>query len=91
VNLINLLIQKEQSRKFQELNKKEEKINTVIINIIENKFYIDQIKSLIFNDLSKFYQYFKTIYYLINQDIAVVNLINLLIQKEQSRKFQKQK
>jgi hypothetical protein len=32
VNLINLLIQKEQSRKFQELDKKEEKINTIIIN-----------------------------------------------------------
>jgi hypothetical protein len=32
VNLVNLLIQKEQSRKLQELNKKEEKINTVITN-----------------------------------------------------------
>jgi hypothetical protein len=32
VNLINLLIQKEQSRKLQELNKKEEKINIIIIN-----------------------------------------------------------
>jgi hypothetical protein len=35
VDLINLLIQKEQSRKFQELNKKEEKINTIIINQID--------------------------------------------------------
>jgi hypothetical protein len=35
VDLVNLLIQKEQSRKFQELNKKEEKINTVIINQID--------------------------------------------------------
>jgi hypothetical protein len=32
VNLINLLVQEEQSRKFQKLNKKEEKINTIIIN-----------------------------------------------------------
>jgi hypothetical protein len=32
VDLINLLIQEEQSRKFQGLNKKEEKINTVTIN-----------------------------------------------------------
>jgi hypothetical protein len=32
VNLINLLIQKKQSRKFQELDKKEEKINIIIIN-----------------------------------------------------------
>jgi hypothetical protein len=32
VDLINLLIQKEQSRKLQELDKKEEKINTIIIN-----------------------------------------------------------
>jgi hypothetical protein len=32
MDLINLLIQEEQFRKFQELDKKEEKINTVIIN-----------------------------------------------------------
>jgi hypothetical protein len=32
VDLINLLIQEEQSRKFQKLNKKEKKINTIIIN-----------------------------------------------------------
>jgi hypothetical protein len=32
VNLINLLIQKKQSRKFQKLNKKKEKINTIITN-----------------------------------------------------------
>jgi hypothetical protein len=32
VNLINLLIQKEQSRKLQGLDKKEEKINTIITN-----------------------------------------------------------
>jgi hypothetical protein len=32
VDLINLLIQKEQSRKLQELDKKEEKINTVSTN-----------------------------------------------------------
>jgi hypothetical protein len=35
VNLINLLIQEEQSRKFQELDKKEEKINTVTTNQID--------------------------------------------------------
>jgi hypothetical protein len=34
VDLINLLIQEEQSRKFQELDKKEEKINTIITNQI---------------------------------------------------------
>jgi hypothetical protein len=34
VNLINLFIQEKQSRKFQELNKKEEKINIIIINQI---------------------------------------------------------
>jgi hypothetical protein len=32
VDLINLLIQKEQSRKLQELDKKKEKINTVTTN-----------------------------------------------------------
>jgi hypothetical protein len=32
VDLINLLIQEEQFRKFQELDKKEEKINIIIIN-----------------------------------------------------------
>jgi hypothetical protein len=32
VDLINLLIQEEQFRKFQELDKKEEKVNTIIIN-----------------------------------------------------------
>jgi hypothetical protein len=32
VDLINLLIQKEQSKKFQELNKKEEKVNIILIN-----------------------------------------------------------
>jgi hypothetical protein len=32
VDLINLLIQEKQSRKLQELNKKEEKVNTIIIN-----------------------------------------------------------
>jgi hypothetical protein len=32
VDLINLLIQEEQSRKLQKLNKKEEKINIIIIN-----------------------------------------------------------
>jgi hypothetical protein len=32
VDLINLLIQEKQSRKFQKLDKKEEKINTVTIN-----------------------------------------------------------
>jgi hypothetical protein len=35
VDLINLLIQEKQSRKFQELNKKEEKINIIIINQID--------------------------------------------------------
>jgi hypothetical protein len=32
VDLVNLLIKKEQSRKFQELNKKEEKVNTITTN-----------------------------------------------------------
>jgi hypothetical protein len=32
VDLINLLVQEEQSRKLQELNKKEKKINTLITN-----------------------------------------------------------
>jgi hypothetical protein len=32
VNLINVLIQEKQSRKLQELNKKEEKINIIITN-----------------------------------------------------------
>jgi hypothetical protein len=32
VDLINLLIQKKQFRKLQELNKKEEKINIITIN-----------------------------------------------------------
>jgi DNA repair exonuclease SbcCD ATPase subunit len=32
VDLINLLIQEEQFRKFHELDKKEEKINIIIIN-----------------------------------------------------------
>jgi hypothetical protein len=32
VDLINLLIQEEQSRKLQKLDKKEEKINTIITN-----------------------------------------------------------
>jgi hypothetical protein len=32
VNLINLQIQEKQFRKFQKLNKKEEKVNTVITN-----------------------------------------------------------
>jgi hypothetical protein len=32
VDLVNLLVQEKQSKKFQELDKKEEKINTVIIN-----------------------------------------------------------
>jgi mRNA-degrading endonuclease RelE of RelBE toxin-antitoxin system len=32
VDLINLLIQKKQFRKFQKLDKKEKKINTIIIN-----------------------------------------------------------
>jgi hypothetical protein len=58
------------------------------INIAGDKFDIDQIKSRIFNNLSKFYQHFRIIYYLMNQDIAVVDLINLLIQEEQSIKFQ---
>jgi hypothetical protein len=35
VNLVNLLIQEKQFRKFQELNKKEEKINIIIINQID--------------------------------------------------------
>jgi hypothetical protein len=62
------------------------KINSRI-NITEDKFDIDQIKSRIFNSLPKFYQHFRITYYLMNQDIAVVNLINLLVQEKQSRKF----
>jgi hypothetical protein len=34
VNLVNLLIQEEQSRKFQKLDKKKEEINTVSTNQI---------------------------------------------------------
>jgi hypothetical protein len=32
VDLVNLLIQEKQSRKFQKLDKKKEKINTIITN-----------------------------------------------------------
>jgi hypothetical protein len=35
VNLVNLLVQEEQSRKLQELDKKKEKINIVITNQID--------------------------------------------------------
>jgi hypothetical protein len=35
VDLINLLVQEEQSRKLQILDKKEEKVNTVITNQID--------------------------------------------------------
>jgi hypothetical protein len=35
VDLVNLLIQKKQSRKLQELDKKEEKVNTITINQID--------------------------------------------------------
>jgi hypothetical protein len=35
VNLVSLLVQEERSRKFQESNKKEEKVNTVITNQID--------------------------------------------------------
>jgi hypothetical protein len=35
VDLINLLVQKKQSRKLQELNKKEKKINTITTNQID--------------------------------------------------------
>jgi hypothetical protein len=75
----NLSIQ-QYIHKFNEINSR--------INTAGDKFDINQIKSRILSNLLKFYQHFRTIYYLINQDIAVVNLINLLIQKEQSRKLQ---
>jgi hypothetical protein len=78
----------EKDQSIQQYIYKFNKINSQI-NVAEGKFDINQIKSRIFSDLSKSYQHFRTIYYLINQDIAVVNLINLLIQEEQSRKFQK--
>jgi hypothetical protein len=44
--------------KFNEINSR--------INTAEGKFDINQIKLRIFSNLSKFYQYFRTIYYLIN-------------------------
>jgi hypothetical protein len=72
---------------IQQYTHKFNKINSRI-NTVGGKFDINQIKSRIFNNLSKFYQHFRIIYYLINQDIAIVNLINLLIQKKQSRKLQ---
>jgi hypothetical protein len=78
-------LKKDQS--IQQYIYKLNKINSRI-NTAGNKFDINQIKSRIFSDLSKFYQHFKITYYLINQDIAIVNLINLLIQKKQSRKLQ---
>ncbi len=43
------------------LNKINSRINTA-----GSKFDINQIKSRIFNDLSKSYQYFRTTYYLMN-------------------------
>jgi hypothetical protein len=80
-----ILLEKNQT--IQQYIHKLNKINSRI-NTAGGKFDISQIKLRIFSNLSKFYQYFRTIYYLINQDIAVVNLINLLIQEEQSRKLQ---
>jgi hypothetical protein len=55
----------------------------------ETNSILIKLKSRILNNLSKSYQHFKIIYYLINQDIVIVDPINLLIQEEQSRKFQK--
>jgi hypothetical protein len=80
------LLKKDQS--IQQYIYKLNEINSRI-NTAGGKFDINQIKSRILNDLSKSYQHFRIIYYLMNQDIAVVDLINLLIQKEQSRKFQR--
>jgi hypothetical protein len=78
----------EKNLSIQQYIHKFNKINSRI-NIAEGKFDINQIKSRILNDLPKSYQYFRTTYYLMNQDIAVVNLINLLIQEKQFRKFQR--
>jgi hypothetical protein len=78
----------EKNQTIQQYIYKFNKINSRI-NTAGDKFDIDQIKSRILSNLSKFYQHFRTTYYLINQDIAVVDLINLLIQEEQFRKFQK--
>jgi hypothetical protein len=50
---------------IQQYIHKFNKINSRI-NAAGGKFDINQIKSRIFNDLSKFYQYFRIIYYLIN-------------------------
>jgi hypothetical protein len=80
-----ILLEKDQS--IQQYIYKLNKINSRI-NAAGGKFDIDQIKSRIFSGLSKFYQHFRTTYYLMNQDIAVVDLVNLLVQEEQSRKFQ---
>jgi hypothetical protein len=66
--------------KFNELNSR--------INTTQGKLDIDQIKLHIFNNLSKFYQHFRIFYYLINQNIAVVNIVNLVIEEEQFRKLQ---
>jgi hypothetical protein len=77
----------EKNLSIQQYTYKLNEINSRI-NTAGSKFDINQIKSRILSNLSKFYQHFRTTYYLINQDIAVVNLINLLIQKEQSKKLQ---
>jgi hypothetical protein len=80
-----ILLEKNQT--IQQYIYKFNKINSRI-NAAGDKFDIGQIKSRILSDLPKSYQNFRTIYYLMNQDIAVVDLINLLVQEEQSRKFQ---
>jgi hypothetical protein len=77
----------EKNQTIQQYIYKLNKINSRI-NIVGSKFDINQIKLRILSDLSKSYQHFRITYYLINQDIAVVDLINLLIQEEQFRKFQ---
>jgi hypothetical protein len=77
----------EKNQTIQQYIYKFNKINSRI-NTAGSKFDINQIKSRIFSNLPKFYQHFRITYYLINQNIVVVDLINLLIQKKQFRKFQ---
>jgi hypothetical protein len=58
-----ILLEKDQF--IQQYIHKFNKINSRI-NIVGGKFDIGQIKSRIFSDLSKFYQHFRTTYYLMN-------------------------
>jgi hypothetical protein len=55
----------EKNQTIQQYIYKLNEINSRI-NTAEDKFDINQIKSRILNNLSKFYQHFRIIYYLIN-------------------------